>query len=157
EWIYDPGMSMALLDYVKEHLFLDGDILFPYMMQPDMQYDKFQNAYEEINQTYMDKLNRKEIWRETGGGAISLDDQNMRFSFLFTSDNNINGNYARLYEPEIKALEKLGFKNVEQKGRNDLELDGKKISGTAMMIVEGRVYAGYALLVDPKYEAVVQA
>src|SRR5699024_473833 len=138
EWIYDPGMSMALQDYVKEHLFLDDDILFPYMMQPAIQIGKFQNAYEEINQPYMD-------------------DQNMSFSFLFTGDNNINGNYARLYEPAIKALGKLGVKKVEQKGRNDLELDGKKISGAAMTIVKGRVYAGYSLLLDPNYEAMVQA
>jgi len=157
EWIYDPGMSMALQDYVKEHLFLDDDILFPYMMQPAIQIGKFQNAYEEINQPYMDKHNIKLIRRETGGGAIYMDDQNMSFSFLFTGDNNINGNYARLYEPAIKALEKLGVKNVEQKGRNDLELDGKKISGAAMTIVKGRVYAGYSLLLDPNYEAMVQA
>src|SRR5690625_6239061 len=84
EWIYDPGMSMALQDYVKEHLFLDDDILFPYMMQPAIQIGKFQNAYEEINQPYMDKHNIKLIRRETGGGAIYMDDQNMSFSFLFT-------------------------------------------------------------------------
>src|SRR5699024_8586647 len=37
------------------------------------------------------------------------------------------------------------------------ELDGKKISGAAMTIVKGRVYAGYSLLLDPNYEAMVQA
>src|SRR5690625_5915182 len=93
-------MSMALQDYVKEHLFLDDDILFPYMMQPAIQIGKFQNAYEEINQPYMDKHNIKLIRRETGGGAIYMDDQNMSFSFLFTGDNNINGNYARLRSEE---------------------------------------------------------
>src|SRR5690625_2660503 len=135
-------MSMALLDYFKKHLFLDDDILFPYMMKPAIQIGKFQNASEEINQPYMDKHNIKLIRRETGGGAVYMDDQNMSFSFLFTGDSNINGNYARLYEQANKALEKLGVKNVEQKGRNDLELDGKKISGAAMTIVKGRVHAG---------------
>src|SRR5699024_9840823 len=129
EWIYDPGMSMALQDYVKEHLFLDDDILFQYMMQLSIQIDKFHNAYHEINPQYNDKNNIKLIRHETGGSVIYMDEQNMSFSFLYTGDNNINGNYARLYEPAIKALEKLGVKNVEQKGRNDLELDGKKISG----------------------------
>src|SRR5699024_739727 len=121
EWIYDPGMSMALQDYVKEHLFLDDDILFPYMMQPAIQIGKFHNAYEEINQPYMEKINIQVISRETVDGAIYMDDQNIFFSFLFTFYNNINRNYARLYVPAIKALEKLGVKNVEQKGRNDLE------------------------------------
>src|SRR5699024_11160428 len=129
EWIYDPGMSMALQDYVKEHLFLDEDILFPYMMQPAIQIGKFQNAYEEINQPYMDKHNIKLIRRETGCGEIYMDDQNMSFSFLFTCDNNINGYYARLYESAIKALENLKVKNVEQKGCNDIEHVSNKISG----------------------------
>src|SRR5690625_7058680 len=90
-------MSMVLQDYVKEHLYIDDDILFPYMMQPAIQIGKFQNAYEEINQPYMDKHNIKLIRRETGGGAIYMDDQNMSFSFLFMGDNNINGSYASLY------------------------------------------------------------
>lgn len=157
EWIYDPGMSMALQDYVKEHIFLGEDILFPYMMQPAVQIGKFQNAYEEINQPYMDEHDIKMIRRETGGGAIYLDDRNMSFSFLFDGDTNINGNYARLYEPAIKALEKLGVQDVEQQGRNDLVLDDKKISGAAMTIVKGRIYAGFSLLLDPNYEAMVAA
>src|SRR5699024_5500237 len=107
EWIYDPGMSMALQDYVKDHLFLDDDILFPYMIQPDIQIGRYQNDYEEINQPYMDKHYIKLISHETSGSAMNMDYQNMSFSFLITGDNNINGNYARLYEPAIKALEKL--------------------------------------------------
>lgn len=155
EWIYDPGMVMALQEYVKDHIFLDEDVLFPYMMHPAVQIGKYQNAYEEINQPYMDEHDIKIIRRVTGGGAIYLDDRNMSFCFLFDGDSDINGNYTRLYDPAIKALRKLGVDNLEQKGRNDLMLDGKKISGAAMMLQEGRIYAGYSLLLDPNYEAMV--
>ena len=155
EWIYDPGMAMALQEYVKDHIFLDDDVLFPYMMQPAVQIGKFQNAYEEVNQPYMDEHDIKIIRRETGGGAIYLDDHNMSFCFLFDGNNDIFGNYTRLYEPAIKALQKLGVDHVEQKGRNDLILDGKKISGAAMTLQKGRIYAGYSLLLDPNYEAMV--
>lgn len=155
EWIYDPGMAMALQEYVKDHVFLDDDVLFPYMMQPAVQIGKFQNAYEEVNQPYMDEQGIKVVRRETGGGAIYLDDRNMSFCFLFDGNHDIYGNYARLYEPAVRALEKLGVKHVEQKGRNDLILAGKKISGAAMTLQKGRVYAGYSLLLDPNYEAMV--
>jgi len=155
EWIYDPGMVMALQEYVKDHIFLDDDVLFPYMMHPAVQIGKYQNAYEEINQPYMDAHDIRIIRRITGGGAIYLDDRNMSFCFLFDGNSDINGNYTRLYEPAIKALRKLGVNNLEQKGRNDLVLDGKKISGAAMMLQEGRIYAGYSLLLDPNYEAMV--
>ena len=155
KWIYDPGMSMALQEYVKDHIFLDDDVLFPYMMRPAVQIGIYQNAYEEVKQPYMDEHDIKIIRRVTGGGAIYLDDRNMNFCFLFNGNSDINGNYARLYEPAIKALRKLGVDNLEQKGRNDLVLDDKKISGAAMMLQAGRVYAGYSLLLDPNYEAMV--
>lgn len=155
EWIFDPGISMALQEYVKDHIFLDEDILFPYMMSPAVQIGKYQNAYEEVNQPYMDKHKISLIRRETGGGAIYMDDQNMSFCFLLNTTDGVFGNYSRLYEPAVKALKKLGVDGdlLEQKGRNDLILDGKKISGAAMAIQQGRVYAGYSLLLDPNFDA----
>ncbi|MHC0551798.1 lipoate--protein ligase [Salinicoccus sp. CNSTN-B1] len=157
EWVYDPSVSMAIQVYVKDHLFLDDDVLFPYMMDPVVQIGKFQNAYEEVNQPYMDEHNIQMLRRDTGGGAVYLDDRNMSFCFLFNGDNNIYNNYGKLYEPAIKALEKLGVENLEQQGRNDLTVDGKKISGAAMTLENGRIYAGYSLLLDPNYEAMVAA
>lgn len=154
EWIYDPGLSMALQVYVKDHLFLDEDVLFPYMMQPVVQIGKFQNAYEEVNQPYMDEHGIKIVRRDTGGGAIYLDDRNMSFCFLFDGDTeDIYGNYEKFYAPAIRALEKLGVKGLEQKGRNDLTLNGKKISGAAMTLEKGRIYGGYSLMLDANYEA----
>lgn len=157
EWIYDPGTAMALQEYVKDHIFLDDDVIFPYMMHPVVQIGKFQNAYEEVNQPYMDEQGIKMIRRESGGGAIYLDDRNMSFCFLFNGTHDMYGNYARLYEPAIQALIKLGVDEsiLSQKGRNDLVLDGKKISGAAMTVQKGRVYCGYSLLLDPNYEAMV--
>ncbi|MFB9860987.1 lipoate--protein ligase [Salinicoccus siamensis] len=157
EWIYDPSISMAIQVYMKDHLFLDDDVLFPYMMDPVVQIGKFQNAYEEVNQPYMDEHNIQMLRRDTGGGAVYLDDWNMSFCFLFDGDNNIYNNYGKLYEPAIKALEKLGFENLAQQGRNDLTIDGKKISGAAMTLENGRIYAGYSLLLNPNYEAMVAA
>jgi lipoate-protein ligase A len=155
EWIYDPGISMAIQEYVKDNIFLDEDILFPYMMQPAVQIGKFQNAYEEVNQPYMDQHGIKIIRRATGGGAIYMDDQNMSFCFLLEGSTDIFGNFAKLFEPAIRALVKLGVdKNlIQHEGRNDLVLDGKKISGAAMTVENGRIYGGFSLLTDPDYEA----
>jgi lipoate-protein ligase A len=155
KWVHDPGKAMAIQEYVKDNIFLEEDIVFPYMMSPAVQIGKFQNAYEEVNQPYMDEHNIKIIRRVTGGGAIYLDDRNMSFSFLLQGSNDIYGNYATLFEPAIRALIKLGVDEnlIEHQGRNDLVLDGKKISGAAMTVEHGRVYAGYSLLMDPNYEA----
>lgn len=87
---------------------MDDDVLFPYMMEPVVQIGKYQNAYEEINQPYMDEHGIKILRRVTGGGAIYLDDRNMSFCFLMNGTNDIYGNYERLYEPAIEALKNLG-------------------------------------------------
>lgn len=155
KWQYDPGLAMALQEYVKDYIFLDDDVLFIYTVQPSVQIGKYQNAYEEVNQTYMDAHNIKIVRRETGGGAIYLDDQNMNFCFLFNGNHDVYDNYKRLYEPVINALKKLGVPLLEQKGRNDLILADKKISGAAMTLDNGRIYAGYSLLLDPNYEAML--
>src|SRR5690625_673946 len=154
-WIYDPGIAMALQDYIKNHVFLDDDIMFPHITRPAVQIGKFQNAYEEVNQPYMDKHDIKLVRRETGGGAIYRDESNVGLCFLLDDNHEIFGNYARLYEPAIKALKKLGVDHVSQKGRNDLILDGKKISGAAMTIQNKRIYAGYSLLLYADYDAIV--
>lgn len=155
EWVYDPSLSMAIQVYVKDHLFLNDDVMFPYMMRPVVQIGKFQNAYEEVNQPYMEKNGIEILRRDTGGGAVYLDDLNMSFCFLLKGDNNIFGNYGRLYEPVIRALKKLGVENLEQEGRNDLTVEGKKISGAAMTLENGRIYAGFSLLLDPDFETMV--
>lgn len=157
EWILNPGLAMALQEYVKDHIYLDEDILLPYIMQPAIQIGKFQNAYEEVNQPYLDEQDIKVVRRETGGGAIYLDDRNMNFSFLLKGDHNVYGNYARLYGPAIQALKKLGVGGLEQEGRNDLVLDGKKVSGAAMTLHNERIYAGFSLLLDPDFERMVLA
>ncbi|MBG9980294.1 lipoate--protein ligase [Facklamia lactis] len=154
EWVYDQGTTMAIQAYVRDNIFLEEDIVFPYMVNPSVQIGLYQNAYEEVNQPYMDEHNIGLVRRETGGGAIYLDDRNMSFCFLFNSDNekDIFGNYKKLYAPIVEVLGKLGVEGLEQEGRNDLTLNGQKISGAAMTVVKGRVYAGFSLLLDPNYE-----
>ncbi|HLR53421.1 MAG TPA: lipoate--protein ligase [Pseudogracilibacillus sp.] len=158
KWIMDPGLAMAFQEYIKTEIVLDETILMPYIMQPAIQIGKFQNAYEEVNVPYLEENDIKIVRRETGGGAIYLDERNMSFSFLFNDDNqNIYGNYKKLYAPAVEALKKLGVSDVVQEGRNDLVVDNKKVSGAAMTLYKGRIYAGFSLLTDPNYEAMVAA
>lgn len=152
ERVYDHGLIMAIQDYFRNHFSLDEEILFPSLSKPTVQIGKFQNAYEEVNQAYMDEHNIQLVRRNIGGGAIYVDDRNMNFSLIQRAEENIYGNYQRLFEPVIAALNKLGVEGVEQRGRNDLVLHNKKIGGSAMTVKDGWVYSGYTLLLDPDYK-----
>ncbi|WP_326612463.1 lipoate--protein ligase [Streptococcus pyogenes] len=154
--ITDGAVALAMQVYVQENLFLDDDILFPYYCDPKVEIGKFQNAVVETNQEYLKEHHIPVVRRDTGGGAVYVDSGAVNICYLI-NDNGIFGDFKRTYQPAIEALHHLGATGVEMSGRNDLVIDGKKVSGAAMTIANGRVYGGYSLLLDVDFEAMEKA
>lgn len=150
--ITDGAVALAMQVYVQENLFLDDDILLPYYCDPKVEIGKFQNAVVETNQDYLKEHHIPVVRRDTGGGAVYVDSGAVNICYLI-NDNGIFGDFKRTYQPAIEALHHLGATGVEMTGRNDLVIDGKKVSGAAMTIANGRVYGGYSLLLDVDFEA----
>jgi lipoate-protein ligase A len=70
------------------------------------------------------------VRRITGGGAVYHDLGNLNFSFITnTTKDNVN-NYRKFTDPVIQALQSYGVP-AEFGGRNDILVDGMKISGNA--------------------------
>ncbi len=157
EYISDGAYALAMQVHVQQEVFLDEGIIFPYYCAPKIEIGRFQNASAEVNQDYLDEQGIILVRRDTGGGAILVDDGAVNVCFLVPEDSGVYGDYKKLYEPVIQALKNLGVENVEQSGRNDLIIDGKKVSGAAMTLSSGRVYGGFSLLLDINPEAMVQA
>lgn len=154
--VYDAGVDLALQNYIQNNIFLDDDIIFPYLSEPKVQIGRYQNTAKEINQEYLDEHNVKISRRDTGGGAIYIDYGSPAFCFLIDGKTNLYGNYKRFYDPVIKALESLGIKGVKQSGRNDLEIDGMKVSGAAMTLKNDRLYGGFSLLLDVDFDTMTK-
>lgn len=155
---YTPGLDMCVQEYIREELDIDEDIIMPYTTDPQVQMGRYQNAAAEVNVDYLKENQIGLSRRDTGGGAIYLDRGNTSFCFLTEyKGNNVDLNFADLYEPVIDVLRDLGVNNVEMSGRNDLTIDGKKVSGAAMSNVNGRIYSGYSLLLEVDAEAMVNA
>lgn len=157
EYITDGAYALAMQVYVQQNVFLDDSIIFPYYCAPKIEIGRFQNAASEVNQDYLDENGIILVRRDTGGGAILVDDGAVNVCFLVPEDSGVYGDYKKMYEPVIQALNNLGVKNVEQSGRNDLVIGGKKVSGAAMTLSSGRVYGGFSLLLDIDPEAMVKA
>lgn len=156
QYVTDGAYAMAMQVYIKENISLDEDILMPYFCDRHIQIGRYQNAVAEINQDYVDANQLLVVRRDTGGGAIYIDRGAINFCYL-TSDMTLFGDFKRAYEPAITALKNLGVDLVEQRGRNDLVIEGKKVSGSAMTISKNRIYGGYSLLLDIDEVAMSQA
>ena len=155
EYIYDGAVALAIQVHVLNKLNLDEDIIFPYCCKPKVQIGLFQNAEKEINHDYMKANDITLVRRDTGGGTVFLDEGAVNICLIMSGDNNIYGNFKKFYEPAVNILKDLGVDKVEQTGRNDLVIDGKKVSGAAMTLVNGKIYGGYTLLLDVNYDAMV--
>lgn len=156
EYITDGAVNTAMQVYVSQNIFLDDDILLPYYCDPKVEIGRFQNTAVEINQDYVDEHGIQVMRRETGGGAVYVDRGAVNMCCLLQNNHSIYGDFQKFYEPAIMALHNLGATEVIQSGRNDLEINGKKISGAAMTLINGRIYGGYSLLLDVDYEAMIK-
>lgn len=106
---------------------------------------RYQNAFAEIDRSFVEEHSIPVVRRMTGGGAVFHDLGNVNYSFFnFSEESTCGGNFTKII---MQALAGLGLE-VTSSGRNDLLLDGKKISGTAVCKQGDRVLQHGTLLFD---------
>lgn len=158
EGITDPRINLAIEEYALKHLKIEGDnsyLLF-YINEPSIIIGRNQNTVEEINTDFVEENNIKVVRRLSGGGAVYHDLQNLNFSFLTKDDGNSFSNFEKFTKPVVDALHKLGVK-AELSGRNDILVEGRKISGNAQFSTQGRMFSHGTLMLDSEIENVVKA
>ncbi|MBO4613829.1 MAG: lipoate--protein ligase [Bacteroidales bacterium] len=138
----DAYFNMAVEEYVFTH-FTD-DIFMLWRNEPAIIVGLFQNSLAEINLDYVKEKNIKVVRRLTGGGAVFHDLQNLNFTFV---ESNSKGNFRTFTQPIIEVLNGLGV-DARFEGRNDLMIDGRKFSGNAQCVSNGRMLHHGTLLFD---------
>ena len=134
----DPYYNLALEEYLLTH-YMDGNIVMLWQNDNTIVVGRHQNTIEEINQQYVKEHGIKVVRRTTGGGAVYHDLGNLNYSYITDrEDESIDGGMKRFAEPVIQALKELGA-DAEFSGRNDILIEGRKISGTAQRIYKQRI------------------
>lgn len=149
-----PYENMALEEYLLDQPCFTDDYLFFYVHKPSVIIGAHQNAYKEVNARYIDQNGIIVARRLSGGGAVYHDGGNLNYSFVFSNPDNFN--FVNLVRPISDALNALGAGCVFT-GRNDLTIGGRKFSGAAQCVRNGKLLFHGTLMVDVDLEALTQA
>lgn len=129
----DPTFNLALEESLFNGLTAQSQSIFLlWQNEPSVIVGRHQNTAEEVSTAYATEHNINVVRRMTGGGAVYHDQGNLNFSFLEWRDTIGPINFYEYLQPIQSALSELGL-DVQFSSRNDLEVAGKKISGSAQV------------------------
>lgn len=150
----NPYYNLALEEYVLKN-FKDDSYVLLWQNDHTIVIGKHQNTMAEINEKAVNDLGVKIVRRNTGGGAVYHDLGNLNFSYIDHWDGKSDLEFEKFLQPVIKTLDKLGV-HAEKKGRNDLLIDDRKISGNAQTVCNHRILHHGTLLLNSNLEMMVE-
>lgn len=134
----NPYFNLALEEYLLKDLPVEEDIFLLWQNADTVVIGRYQNTTEEVNTIYAAQQNITIARRITGGGAVYHDLGNVNFSFIRNCENEQALDFSSFSERMADALRDMGV-DVQISGRNDMTVDGRKFSGSAQTVVNGRV------------------
>ena len=149
----DPYFNLASEEYLLKQT--DGYYFYLWINAPAVIVGVNQNAFEEVNLSYVKENDIKVVRRLTGGGAVYHDSGNLCYTVIAPYDEQ-QENYKIFTAPVIEYLNSIGV-NAEFSGRNDITVDGKKISGNAQTVFGKRIMHHGTLLFNTDPNALTKS
>ena len=143
----DPAFNLALEQYVFDALPRDRQYFLFWQNHNAIIIGKHQNTLAEIDEDYVRAHNIRIVRRLSGGGAVYHDLGNLNYTWITDAGDSAQVDLRKFCQPVADALISLGA-DAEVSGRNDILIEGQKISGNAQYIREGRVMHHGTLLFD---------
>lgn len=142
----DPAFNLAVEEYVFEQLPRDRMYVMLWQNDNAIIIGKNQNTLAEINEAYVKEQGIRVVRRLSGGGAVYHDMGNLNFTVIADARGETL-DFGRFCALVVKALGRVGV-HAEINGRNDMTIDGKKFSGNAQYLRQGRVMHHGTILFD---------
>lgn len=146
----DPRWNMAFDEFCLQGLNLDEPVFYLWQNRPSVIIGLNQNAFAEINREKMDRFGAVLARRVTGGGAVYHDLGNLNYTIVGRS-SDLDKDYPGYLTMVVDALRSLGVP-AQLSGRNDILVDGRKVSGYAKRVWKDRLMIHGTLMYDVDIE-----
>ncbi len=153
--ITDPSVNLAIEEFLLRYLTSEPELVLFYINEPSVIIGRNQNSVEEVDPDFIQENKINVVRRLSGGGAVYHDHGNLNFSYISSAAENLH-NYQHFINPVVEALNKLGVP-AELKGKSDVFVDGKKISGNAQYASRGRMVSHGTILFNTNVKHMMQA
>ena len=151
----DPHFNMSFDEYCLERFPSDETVFYLWRNAPSVIIGLSQNAYAEVNLPYLEANGIILARRVTGGGAVYHDLQNLTSTIVGRS-NDLDRDYPGYMHMMLEALRSLGVP-AEINGRNDITVDGRKVSGYAKRVYKDRLMVHGTLMFNVDIEKLTAA
>jgi len=144
---------LAMEEYVARELKQYEECFFMWQVEPTVIFGRNQLIESEVNLDYCKAHNIDTIRRKSGGGCVYADMNNVMFSYINTGWD-VTTTFDHYIQKTAEMLRSLG---VDAKGssRNDIMIDGRKVSGNAFYHIPGRNIVHGTMLYDTDMQNMV--
>ena len=133
----------------------EDDIFFMWQVEPTVIFGRNQLIDSEVNVDYCREHGIAFYRRRSGGGCVYADQDNIMFSYITRSDE-VQTTFSRYTGAVASMLCGLGL-NATASDRNDVLIDGRKVSGNAFYHIPGRSIVHGTMLFDTNMEHMLNA
>lgn len=141
----DPYFNLAVDEYLLKNS--SDDFLILGINDRSVIIGKHQVAHRETDTRFVSEHKIPVIRRISGGGTVFHDKGNLNFSFILNSSHGKQIDFRKYTLPVIDFLASIGI-DAKFEGKNDLRVEGLKISGNAEHVYRNRVLHHGTLLFD---------
>ncbi len=144
---------LAMEEFVAKNV--EGEAFFVWRVAPTVIIGRNQELEAEVNLEYCREHNVEVVRRRSGGGCVYSDKGNIMVSYI-SSRGDVPAVFDRFLSEMTAFLNSLGVK-AERSGRNDILVEGRKVSGNAFQQLPGRSIVHGTLLYDTDLDALEMA
>ena len=147
--IHQLPFYFAVEEYVARH-YTDDDYFMGWRVNPTVMLGRNQLIDNEVNTDYCKEHKIDIFRRKSGGGCIYADKGCIQFSYILRS-TNANEAFADYMQRMADLLKGLKI-DAQLSGRNDILIDGTKVSGCAFYQLSNRSVLHNSLLFDTQLD-----